>query len=331
MRAGKDDGESVVPAARCFDTAPRRSSSCAQWQILMTRPAVTARVDESLAEAAGRMHDVAVGSVVVVDGGSPVGILTERDLIRSTAAGADPDGDRVSTWMTPDPDCVALDTQAEEAWESLAAHGYRHIPVMSSDELAGIVSMRDLMGVAELRPLEGTPIDVPRGLKGVVVADTGLGDVRGLEGLYHYRQYSAVEIAEQLSFEDAWFLLTEGWLPSARERRDFMADVAPLRTLSEPVLAILPAISRAASAASVGPLDALRTALSLLATAEGFRPSLDATHAELRANALRVCAAVPTLVAALHRLTRGDDPIAPRPDLGHAANYLVHGERAGAR
>ena len=39
------------------------------------------------------------------------------------------------------------------------------------------------------------PIDVPRGLAGVVVTETELGDVRGREGFYHYRQYSAVELA----------------------------------------------------------------------------------------------------------------------------------------
>ena len=47
----------------------------------------------------------------------------------------------------------------------------------------------------------GTPLDVPRGLAGVVVTDTALGDVRGREGFYHYRQYSAVELAESRGFE----------------------------------------------------------------------------------------------------------------------------------
>ncbi|MGC5412573.1 citrate/2-methylcitrate synthase, partial [Streptomyces sp. DT225] len=54
----------------------------------------------------------------------------------------------------------------------------------------------------------GTPLDVPRGLAGVVVTDTALGDVRGREGFYHYRQYSAVELAQTRSFEDVWYLMT---------------------------------------------------------------------------------------------------------------------------
>src|SRR6478736_10135868 len=56
-------------------------------------------------------------------------------------------------------------------------------------------------------------IDVPRGLKGVVVADTEIGDVRGEEGFYHYRQYSAVDLAVHRSLEDVWFLMVEGHLP----------------------------------------------------------------------------------------------------------------------
>jgi citrate synthase len=62
--------------------------------------------------------------------------------------------------------------------------------------------------------------------------------------------------------------------------------------------------------------------VSLLASAEGFRPSLDVDRSTLRANALRLCAAVPTLVASLYRLGQGQQPVEPRPDLGHAANYL---------
>jgi citrate synthase len=288
---------------------------------LMSAPAVTSTPEESLATAATRMREAGVGSVVVVDGARPVGILTERDLVRSTAAGADTGTTRVGDWMTPDPDCVETDIEVAEAWRGLGAHGYRHIPVVVSGELKGVVSMRDLMGVAQLRPVEGSFTDVPRGLKGVVVAETQVGDVRGLEGFYHYRQYPAVEVAERLSFEDAWHLVLDGELPTPAERAAFVAEVGALRSVPPEVAAVLPAIAGATAAGS-GPLDGLRTAVSLLASAEGFRPSLDVDRVTLRANALRVCASVPTIVAALYRLGRGLEPIGPRPDLAHAANYL---------
>lgn len=56
-------------------------------------------------------------------------------------------------------------------------------------------------------------VEVPRGLAGVVVTDTRVGDVRGIEGFYHYRQYSAVELARTRGFEDVWHLLVHGALP----------------------------------------------------------------------------------------------------------------------
>jgi len=167
---------------------------------------------------------------------------------------------------------------------------------------------------------------LPAGLEGVIVADTRVGDVRGEEGFYHYRQYSAVELAERRTFEDVWHLLLEGELPAAAERAAFADRVRPLRAVPDAVLRELPAI--AAAGARPAPLDALRTAVSLLAADLGLRPALDAGPDELHADALRVTAAVPTLVAALWRLRSGREPLAPHPALGTAANYLymLHGE-----
>ena len=294
---------------------------------LMTSPAVTAGPAETLEVAAQRMAEAGVGSVVVAEANRPVGILTERDLLRATAGGSAEDA--VAVWMTPDPHCVGPDVEVAEAWRDLAAHGYRHIPVVVAGELKGIVSMRDLMGVAQLRPVEGAFSDVPRGLKGVIVAETEIGEVRGLEGFYHYRQYSAVDICTHYGFEDAWALLVDGRLPDADEAAAFRAEVAPLRRLPVSVAEVLPAIARAGRDAPGGPgaLDSLRTAVSLLALAEGFRPSLDVAPDQLRADGLRLGAAVPTLVAALHRLAHGKTPVPPREDLGHVANYLymLHG------
>src|SRR5690606_24514947 len=139
------------------------------------------------------------------------------------------------------------------------------------------------------------------------------------------REYSAVELADRRSLEDVWFLLFEGHIPDKAAREAFAAEVGPAREVPATVAGMLPGIARAG-----GPLmDQLRTAVSLLGHAEGFRPWLDVPLTELRANAVRVCAAVPTLIMALHRLGEGLDPIAPDPDLGYGANYLwmLTGER----
>jgi citrate synthase len=162
--------------------------------------------------------------------------------------------------------------------------------------------------------------DVPRGLKGVVVTETGIGDVRGAEGFYHYRQYSAVELAQTRTFEDVWHLMFDGALPDAAARAEFTARTAALRHLPDDVRDALPAIAR--SCALSGPLAGLRTALSLLGASAGFRPLYDIDPARRREDALAACAAVPTLLTALHRLGQGLSPVEPRDDLPYAANYL---------
>jgi len=163
-----------------------------------------------------------------------------------------------------------------------------------------------------------TELVAPPGLKGVVVADTALGDVRGREGFYHYREYAAPDLARQRTFEDVWHLFVEGRLPTLDERAAFTARTAALRTLPPALLDLLPAIARS----NAVPLAALRTAVSQLAALEDMPPVYDADAATVQANALRVSAAVPVLVAALHRCAAGKAPIAPRADLPTAANYL---------
>lgn len=164
------------------------------------------------------------------------------------------------------------------------------------------------------------PLDVPRGLAGVIVTDTAIGDVRGREGFYHYRHYSAIDLAQSRSFEDVWYLLFHGELPDRAAGADFAARTAGLRRLPDEVRDALPAIARAGAVS--GPLAGLRTALSLLGASAGFRPVYDIGADRRRSDALAVCAAVPTVLTALYRLGQGLEPVEPREDLPFAANYL---------
>ncbi|HEX2050188.1 MAG TPA: citrate synthase [Actinomycetota bacterium] len=293
---------------------------------IMSTPVVTAAGGDTMVETATRMRDGRVGSVVVVDGKRPIGILTERDIMRFAASGSDPSTAKVSEWMTESPDTVAPDEEIVDAFRSLSEHGYRHIPVVSGNELVGIVSIRDLMRVARITPVEAPAVEVPKGLEGVAVAETEIGDVRGTEGFYHYRQYNAVELAENRMLEDVWYLLYNGELPTRAQREAFIDEIRPLREVPSDVKELLPAI------AGLGdhfiPLDAMRTALSVMASALDFKPWLDVELAELRTQALQVCAVVPTLIMNLYRLRQGDEPVDPHPDLPYAANflYMLRGE-----
>jgi citrate synthase len=287
---------------------------------IMSHPVVTAEPSETIAGVGGRMREHRVGSVIVVDGRRPVGILTERDMVRFAASGADASTAKVSEWMTEHPDTVSPDEEVAAAYLSLAEHGYRHIPVVANGEVAGIVSMRDIMKVAQIRPVDTHLTDAPKGLEGVVVAETTIGDVRGLEGFYHYRQYNAIDLAQKRSFEDVWHLMFEGHLPTKAEREKFLSEVRPLRVVPDAVAPLLPAIAQAG--AHFIPLDALRTAVSLTGYALDFKPTLDIDHETLRGDAIRICSVIPTLLTAMYRLSNNQQPIAPNLELSHAANYL---------
>ena len=289
---------------------------------IMSSPPVTASTSDLISAASDRMRRHGVGSVVVVDEQQrPIGILTERDLIRFVASGADNNTTKVSEWMTEDPHVVGPDEPVVDAFQRLSTGPYRHIPVVEDDRVTGVVSIRDLMRIAAIEPVTAPgAMEAPKGLAGVIVAETTVGDVRGQEGFYHYRQYSAVELTEKRSLEDVWYLLFEGSLPSAEQRRAFVDEVRPLREIPASVRPLLPAV--AAAGEDFVPLDGLRSAVSLVAQASRFKPWLDIDRAELRSNALQTCAVIPTLIAALWRLRSGDDVIEPHPDLGYAANYL---------
>ncbi len=284
---------------------------------LMTSPAVTCPADVTLAEAAGVMQHADTGSVVVTDHGKVVGILTERDLLRAAVGAGDPRRERVALWMTARPDVLRPDERVDAAWASLTSHHYRHLPVVEDDVCVGVVSLRDLMGVARIRPAGETSGDVPPGLEGVVVAETSIGDVRGQEGFFHYRQYSAVDLAGARSLEDVWHLLFRGGLPDAAASEAFSAEVHRRRDMPPGLSTLLPALARRGA-----PLDVLRTAVSLLAAELGWLPTHDIGAEELADQAIGLCAVVPTILAAAHRLRCGDEPLEPRADLGHAANYL---------
>lgn len=173
------------------------------------------------------------------------------------------------------------------------------------------------------------PAPAPPGLKGLVVAETAIGDVRGDEGFFHYGPYSAVDLAQQRTLDDVWFLLLEGRLPTTPELDRFRAETTALRAPHASVLEALPLIARTGTA----PLDRLRTALSLHAAAHDLRPVLDLDEAHRRRDALVLAAVTPQLVAALHRRSLGLGPVAPRDDLHGAAAYLwaLHGTEPDPR
>ena len=111
----------------------------------MTRDVLTVEPADSLGQAAEKMVDRGVGAVVVTDFGKIIGILTERDVLRSVARRVSPLDARARAWMTPDPVTVPPTMDAEEAAELMLEHNFRHLPVVEDGRILGIVSIRDVM------------------------------------------------------------------------------------------------------------------------------------------------------------------------------------------
>lgn len=161
-------------------------------------------------------------------------------------------------------------------------------------------------------------VSVPRGLAGVVVTDTEIGDVRGSEGFYHYREFSAVDVAEHATFEEAWHLVVHGRFPTSDELAAFRGRIGAARALPDEVATVLPAIC----AVTADPLQVLRTALSLWGSALGLAPLYDLPEDQRLEAALAAAAVTPTVLAAAWRLGQGLAPVSPDPSLGHAEDYL---------
>lgn len=99
----------------------------------------------SLAEAARAMHAAGVGSVGVVADKDLIGILTERDLMRAVAAGADMDLEMVTDWMSAPVQTFDAETSVDEAALQLLEREQRHLPVVSDGKVIAILSIRDIL------------------------------------------------------------------------------------------------------------------------------------------------------------------------------------------
>ena len=164
--------------------------------------------------------------------------------------------------------------------------------------------------------------EVKAGLEGVVAGETAICALRVEEGRLLYRGYDVHDLAEQAAFEEVAHLVLFGRLPTRADLDSFDAELKSNRALPAGVmdsLALLPS--------DAVPMDALRTAVSALALHDPDAGD-DSRPANLR-KATRLLARMATAVAALHRLSRGLDAVAPDPGLNHAANflYMLRGER----
>jgi CBS domain-containing protein len=112
----------------------------------MSKVVLTVGPGHTIREAASAMTERRVGAAVVVDPESQgPGVITERDILRSIAAGEDPDREPVADHLTADLVFASPDWSLERAAAAMVRGGFRHLVVVDGGELVGMLSMRDIV------------------------------------------------------------------------------------------------------------------------------------------------------------------------------------------
>jgi citrate synthase len=163
--------------------------------------------------------------------------------------------------------------------------------------------------------MPATDTEVHKGLDGVYADTTAVSMVNPATNSLTYRGYPVQELAARCTFEEVAYLLWHGELPTpeqiAAQNRTERAQRA-LNPKTQDILLGLPTTAH--------PMDTLRTATSLLGAYDPAEN--DNSRDSLLAKSLNLVAALPTVVALDQRRRHGQEPIAPRDDLGYAANFL---------
>ena len=165
--------------------------------------------------------------------------------------------------------------------------------------------------------MTGEFIEVPRGLNNVVVAETTISDVHGEKGFYQYRDHSAIDLARTATFEDVWFLLFYGQLPTEDAAEGFRSRIRTLQSTPE----VTSVLSRLRTPGPE-PLRALQSTLPQLASALQARPLYDLDEESRVSDAMQFVSAAPSVLASAYRAQKGLEPLPILNDRGIVANYL---------
>ncbi|MCC6958541.1 MAG: citrate synthase [Dehalococcoidia bacterium] len=156
---------------------------------------------------------------------------------------------------------------------------------------------------------------IARGLEGVNVTATKLCRIDGIKGELIYSGYDIFDLAQNSTFEEVAFLLWNLRLPSAAELASLKATLLSERNLSDLNSRVLTEI-----VGQIRPMRALEMAVITAGALD--KNSSDLTNSQLKQTAARLTAIMPTVLARFHRLRQGLEPVPPRDDLGHSANFL---------
>lgn len=130
-----------------------------QVRELLVHPPVTVDVAATVADAARTLGAEGVGCLIVTDGGRPVGVVTDRDIVLRGVARNVPLDARIDSLMTMGIATVSADASVESLVEMFGSKAVRRVPVVEGERVVGLVSLDDL-----LVRLAGQIGDLTRGL-----------------------------------------------------------------------------------------------------------------------------------------------------------------------
>lgn len=161
----------------------------------------------------------------------------------------------------------------------------------------------------------------PKGLEGVIAAESRICKVDGEKGQLYYLGYPIQELVDKSDFEEVTYLLLNGDLPTAEELESFRGRMRAGRHLKEPILDMVRSFPRDSH-----PMELLQASIGYLSGYVDHKIH-HSPYCNCR-NTLHQVAQVASVVAAYHRIRNGMEYVAPRDDLSHGANflYMLRGE-----
>jgi citrate synthase len=159
------------------------------------------------------------------------------------------------------------------------------------------------------------PVVIHKGLDNVYVTESKICFIDGEASKLFYRGYTIEVLASHSTFEETTYLLIYGLLPTRSQLDDFTKRIGLYRPLEAGLLQLIHSFPTTSD-----PMDVLHTAVSALGLYD-LQPASDRIEDRID-KALRIMAKAPTIVAAFDRLRNGREPMPPKTDLSHAADFL---------
>jgi citrate synthase len=169
--------------------------------------------------------------------------------------------------------------------------------------------------VRQLTDSSGQTIEFREGLEGVIAAASDICFIDGVKGILQYRGIPIDQLADKSTFEETSYFLLFGHLPTRSQLTDFENRLKAQRGVAPELLRVLADFPRNAE-----PMTLLRTAVSALGAYDANAENMSVEQNVNRA--IDLIASFPTILAAIQRIRKGMQPIAPHNGLGHTANFL---------